>query len=118
METKLKIKNLQDMLQSEAYQIYESETLLNIQYHIINTDKDVDEMVLCQDNGLFGCTNRDFIECWEEYLNTLKVWDSKYNTRQEKKDYDITLKVYNTILRDIRKTEAYHIDHFTYNDII
>ena len=117
-KTKLSIQNLDDMLRSHEYNVYESETLLNIQYHIINTDKDIDQMIECNEAGMFGCTHGEFIECWEEYLNTLEVWESKYNKPCEKKEYDITKQTYNKILKRIRDVEKYHIDHFTINDLI
>lgn len=112
------ITNLDELLQSEQYQIFESETLLDIQYHIINTDKNIDEMLLCNEHGLFGCTHGEFIECWSDFLETLSVWESKYNTKEEVNNYDISLRSYNRIKKDIRKCEQYHIDHFTYNDVI
>ena len=112
------IKCLQDLLQSEEYQSFESCTLLNIQYHIINTDKNIDEMLLCNEHGLFGCTHGEFIECWRDFLETLKVWESKYDSPKEKENYDISKRSYNKILKDIRECEDYHIDHFTYNDVI
>jgi len=101
--------NLDEMLQCESY---------HIQYHIINTDKDIDEMIECNNAGLFGCSHGEFMECWEEFLNTLSVWESKYDAPEEKIRFDISRKVYNTVIRDIRKCEKYHIEHFSYNDII
>ena len=112
------IKNLDDLLSCEEYQMFESSTVLNIQYHILNTDKNIDEMLLCQENGLFGCSHREFIECWNDFLEMLSVWESKINTPKEKKNFDISKKVYNTIKSQILKCERYHIDAFTYNDII
>jgi hypothetical protein len=110
--------NLNEMLSNESYQIFESETLLNIQYHIINTDKDIDEMIECNENGLFGCSHAEFIECWSDFLDTLEVWESKYNTKDEKNSFDISKQVYNRIKKQIEDCEKYHIDHFSINDII
>ena len=118
METKLKFKNLSEMLSSESYNTYETETLLNPQYHMINTDKDVDQMIECNEAGMFGCTHGEFMECWMDYLESLNVWESKYNTAKEKPDYDITKSVYNKIYREILVCEQRHIENFTYNNII
>ncbi len=112
------ITNLSTLLSSEQYQIFESETLLNIQYHIINTDKDIDAMIECNDMGLFGCTHGEFIECWRDFLNTLNVFDPIFEDIEDMEKFDITQEVYNSIEEEINKCEEYHIDHFTYNDII
>ena len=68
------IKTLQNILDSEEYQVFESETLLNPQYHIINdTQIDVDLMLECNESGFFGVSHGDFIDCWIEYLETLDL---------------------------------------------
>ena len=118
MKTNLLVLN--DLLQSESYQIYESETLLNLQYQIINGDPDlaIDQIIECNNHGLFGHSHREFIETWSDYLETLKIWESKYNTKSEKNDFDITLKTYKKIRKEIETCYNYHLNHFTLNDII
>ena len=75
------IKTLQDMLDDENYQVYESETLLNPQHHMINnTDVDVDNMLECNESGCFGVSHGDFIECWRDYLNTLSLDDKAFDS--------------------------------------
>jgi translation elongation factor EF-Ts len=115
---KLQIKTLNDLLQSNGYQIYESDTLLNIQYHIINTDKDIDAMIDANTNGDFGCTHSEFIDTWREYLNTLTVYDPAYNEVDEMNDYDIDQQTYNSIAAEIDKCEAYHIEQNTIDQFI
>ena len=61
MKTKFKFNSLDDMLKSDEYNMYESDTLLNIQYHIINTDKNIDNMIEANNEGNFGCTHQEFI---------------------------------------------------------
>lgn len=73
MKTKLKFYSLSNMLASNEYQTYESETLLNIQYHIINTRKDVDEMIAHNEIGMFGCSHGEFIECWRDFIKDHKL---------------------------------------------
>ena len=120
MKTKLNFTNLDELLQSNQYQIWESETLLNIQYQIINGDPDlsINEIIECNNNGLFGHSHREFIETWTKFLESLKIWESKYNYPSEKNHCDITKKVYNKIKNDIDKCYQYHSDHFSLNDII
>ncbi|MBP7509392.1 MAG: hypothetical protein KA807_16390 [Prolixibacteraceae bacterium] len=120
MKTKLSFNNLDEMLKSPEYEIWESETLLNIQYQIINGDPDlsIDEIIECNDNGLFGHSHREFIECWSEYLDNLKVWESKYDLPQDKPKFDIMRLTYNKIKKEIDNCYKYHTDHFTINDII
>ena len=68
------IKCLQDIIDSEDYQNHQSETLLNPQYHMINdTYVDVDNMIKCNENGDFGVSHADFIDCWAEYLSNLSL---------------------------------------------
>lgn len=89
------------MLSSEEYQIYESETLLNIQYHIINTNKDIDSMIEANNEGNFGCTHSEFIECWKSFLNDYK--------------YQISMVRRAIIEHEINECEAYHINAGTIN---
>ena len=101
------ITNKDQLIQSENYKLHESETLLNIQYHIINPnhyDIDIDNMVICNESGLFGVTHGNFIECWFDYLEV---------NRHNIPDY-----FYDKIFNEIKKVEEYHLDHFTYNNII
>ena len=61
---------LEKMLQSEEYEVYQSETLLNPQYHMINdTHIDVDIMLEANEEGNFGVAHSDFIDCWREYVS-------------------------------------------------
>lgn len=115
---KTSIKKLDNLLNSEEYQIYESETLLNIQYHIINTDKDIDEMQEYNENGDFGCSHSEFIDCWKEYLNTLTVFDPEYDEVEDMDRYHITIETYNNIMTEIDSCEEYHISHNTIDQVI
>jgi hypothetical protein len=111
--------DLDGMIQSDEYQIFESETLLDPQYHIINnTDKDIDEMTEYNEGGMFGCSHGEFIECFKEFLDSLAVWESKYNTKSEKEEYDISLQVYNRISKEIERCEEWHIKHNTIDEIL
>jgi len=120
MKTKLNFTNLSEMLQSDNYQIYESETLLNIQDQIINGDPvlSIDDIIECNDNGLFGHTHNEFIDCWIEFIDSLNVWENKYNRYEDKSKFDITKKVYNRIKKDINNCYKYHLNHSTLNDVI
>lgn len=115
---KTKINNLKEMINSKEYQVYESETLLDIQYHIINTDKDINEMITANHNGNYGCSHQEFIDTWKEFLNTLLVYNPEYNEPEEINDYDITQYTYDTILNEINEREQYHINAGTINQII
>ena len=104
---KEQIKTLDDLIRSDGYQIYESETLLNIQYHIINnTDINVDEMIEANANGCFGVSHSDFIECWREYLG--HIID----------DENIAESVGESISQEIDDCENWHSDNSSLYDII
>lgn len=92
------------MLNSEAYQVFESETLLNIQYHIINTDKDIDAMLEANNSGSFGCTHQEFIDCWRDFLSC--------------NDHLISIVRRGIIEAEIDECELYHIKAGTLNDEI
>jgi len=99
-----KINNLDDMLKSESYQIFESGTLLNIQYHCVNNtyDIDIDNMIKANNEGNFGVTHSDFIQCWKEYL------DSTHFSQ----------KVLKKIESEINKTEKWHkLNNSLYQEI-
>ena len=97
------IKNLDDMINSESYQIYESKTLLNPQHHMINnTDVDADLMEEYNADGMFGVSHSDFIECWRDYLNDSNIDE----TTQE------------AINKEIDECENWHIKNGSINNII
>lgn len=80
-----KIEDLQDLIDSEDYQNYQSDTLFNLQYHIINdTDIDVDKMIEANKNGEFGVTHQDFIDNWRDYLENSDKIDDEIKENIEK----------------------------------
>lgn len=86
----MKVKTLDDMIHIEDYQIYESESL-SLQSNIINHKPDP-EIV----------THQDIINCFCDYLQTLKLSE----------------KTYNKIYKEITECEQYHNDQGTINDIV
>ena len=97
------IKTLQNIIDSDQYQAYQNDTLLNPQYHIINdTWIDVDNMLEANQNGEFGVSHSDFIDCWIDYLETLELDD----------------KVYTSIMKEIIKVQAYHTEQNTIDCLI
>ena len=100
MET---IKTLTDLLDSDGYQVFESETLLYPQYHMINnTYIDVDLMLEANKEGNFGVSHCDFIDCWIDYMETLELEDS----------------VYASIMKEIIKTQEWHTENKSIDTII
>ncbi len=93
VKKKYQFKTLKDMINSDEYQIYESESL-SLQSNIINRKFDP-EIV----------TNGDIIESWKYYLNNII-------------GYDISIKNKNHINAEINKIEKYHITHNTYDEIV
>ena len=92
------METLQELLDSQEYQVYESETLLNPQYHMINnTDVDVDVMFEANKNGDFGVSHGDFIDCWIDYLDTIELDE----------------KTHNSIMKEIMVVQAYHTEQKT-----
>lgn len=102
MRNKLKFYSLHDMLESDEYRTYESETLLNIQYHIINTRKDVDEMIAHNTVGMFGCSHGEFIDCWRDFI----------------KDHRISMVCRGILEHEIDSCEKFHEEKGTLNQII
>ena len=97
------MKTLQGLLDSDGYRIYESETLLNPQYHMINdTYIDVELMIEHNEDGMFGVSHGDFIDCWIDYMETLSLDD----------------KTYTAIMKEIMKTQQFHTDQGTIDTII
>jgi len=98
------IKSLEEMYQSESYQMFESDTLLNPQYHMINnTDVDVDKMIEYNAEGMFGLSHSNFIESWRDYLNNVS-------------DYPDDIK--DSIEKEIDDCESWHIKNGSIDDLI
>ena len=102
-EIKMEITTLSQILETEEYLVYVSDTLLNPQYHMINdTDVDVDIMIESQTAGDFGVSHRDFIECWRDYLDTIDLDDEVKSSIQleiiEKEDYHIKKETIDNII--------------------
>ncbi len=104
-------KTLSEMLDDSDFQIYQSETLLNVQYHIINdTGVNVDKMLEYNEKGLFGLTHSDFINNWREFLNELYVFDPDFDDEEDMENgtFDIHINVYDSIFDEINKIEKHH----------
>ena len=103
MKTKERFNCLTDMLHTEAYLMYEGETLLNPQYHMTNnTGVNVDKMLEANEAGTFGVSHRDFIDCWRDYLKNIELSDS----------------LRKKITNEINEVEEYHEAQKTIDDII
>jgi hypothetical protein len=103
MANQHEIKTLQELLDSDLYQIFESETLLNPQYHMINdTWIDVDIMLAANESGDFGVSHGDFIDCWIEFMETLDLCD----------------KTYSNIMKEIIAVQEYHTEQKTIDVLI
>jgi hypothetical protein len=97
------MKTLQELLNSEQYQIFETETLLNPQYHMINnTYIDVDLMLEANKDGCFGVSHGDFIDCWIDFLETIDISDQDYTN----------------IMKEIITCQEYHTEQKTIDLII
>ena len=86
----MKVKTLSDMLRTELYQIYESESL-GLQSNIINHKPDP-----------VTVTHQDIINCFFDYLQTLKLSE----------------RTYNKIYKEITKCEQFHNEQNTINDTV
>lgn len=115
-----KLKTLDDLLQSEDYQVYESETLLSVQDNIINNtyDIDINEMIACNEQGLFGVSHSNFIECWSNYLDSLRVFDPKYDDIEDIENYDITKEDYENIKKEIEDCYNWHEKNNSLEEIL
>jgi hypothetical protein len=74
---KYPLLTLSEMINTEEYQVFESEVLLNSQYHLINNgyEIDIDYMVDAASDGVIGVRHRDYIHSWEEFLDTVECYD-------------------------------------------
>ncbi len=100
------IKTLKDLINSEEYQIYASETVHSIQDHCINPnqyDTDVDTMEEHNENGMWGVTHNDTIQNWRDYLNNV---------------LDLDEEITEAIEKEIDECEQWHIDNESIEDII
>jgi len=117
----MRFSNLSQMLESEEFQAYQSNTILNIQYHIVNnTGVDVDQMIINNSVGNFGLSHQDFIENWRDFLNSLNVFDPEVDELGDYLGgkYDLHQSVYNTIMTEIENCENWHIKNGSINQII
>jgi len=99
------------MLDSEDLQSYQSDTVYNTQYHIINNpDKDIDKMIEANENGLFGLTHGEIINSWRDFLDNLSVFDPDYDDEEDfiSGKYDLHQEVYNKIIVEIEECENWH----------
>jgi len=97
------LKTLQELIDSEQYQVFESETLLNPQYHMINnTGIDVDAMIESNEFGEFGVSHGDFIDCWIDFMETLDLEES----------------VYTSIMKEIIKVQEWHTENKSIDTLI
>ena len=97
------MNTLQEMLDSEAYQVFQAETLLNPQYHIINdTWVDVDQMLAANENGDFGVSHGDFIDCWIDFMETQGLGDD----------------VYTSIIKEIMSVQQWHTENASIDTVI
>jgi len=87
--------NLDDMIRTEDYMTYESETTMSLQYRIINLPPLVVNRV----------THQNIIDTWYDYLDSML---SPY----------ITDEIYDSIQLEIQVIENYHEDQDTINDIV
>ena len=94
---------LSEMIESEEYNTYQGETLLNPQYHMINdTYIDVDVLLAANEAGDYGVSHGDFIDCWIDYMETLDLDDDTYTS----------------IMKEIMKTQEYHTEQGTIDNLI
>ncbi len=117
---RMKISNLNELLDSKELEAHQSDTLFNIQYHILNTDVDVDNMIKANKIGNYGLTHQNFIDSWREFLDTLRIFDPQFDELEGYLDgeYDLHNSVFQSILKEIDKCEQYHIAEDTINDEI
>ncbi len=96
-------KNLDEMLQSSEYQDYASDTIYNLQYHILSgkDESEIDEIIEANDNGSFGIDHFETIENWNNFLDTV----------------DIPENILNSILDEIQDTYNYHCKNNTIHEM-
>jgi len=119
----MKATNLKELLDSKEFNIYQGETILNLQWQILNGNKsnnEIDGIIECQEQGNFGLTHSEFIENWRDFLNTLYVFDPTFDDIEDYLDgkYDLHQNIYDKIMKEIEECENYHIKQNTINDEI
>lgn len=115
--TKLKIKTLKDLYESQGYEYFIDSKLGNDLF--INDPDRADRIHKYAEEGLNGSTHQETIEDWRDYLNTLKVFDPEFEDDDEDlSEYDITQETYDNISKEIYKTEKWHKNNRSINKII
>lgn len=119
-EPRTEISSLDELLNSKELEDYQSDTLFNIQHHILNTDVDVDNMIKANEIGNYGLTHQNFIDSWREFLDTLRIYDWRCDDLEDYLDgkYDMHDSILQSILKEIDECEQYHIAQNTINEEI
>lgn len=104
--TKLQFTTLNEMLQCESYQNYESNKLGNDLF--INDPERAERIAEYAIDGCEGSTHAEKIEDMNDYLNSLKVYDPLYDYDENLADYDITQEIYDNIIIEIMKCQSWH----------
>ena len=88
-------QTLYDMIATNDYRVYESESTMSLQHRIINLPACVVDIV----------THQDIIDTWMSYLgDNLSAW--------------ISDEVYDKIMAEIEATETWHVEEHTINDVV
>ena len=113
------IENLDDMIHSEGYQNYASDTVYSLQDHCINNnyyDTDPDTMDECNSEGMFGVTHNDVIKNQRNYLNNNKR--EMFGPCDCDDDTCEACASYAYIDNEINELEEWHIENGSINEII
>jgi hypothetical protein len=116
------IECLDDMIKSEGYQNYASDTVYSLQHHCIHPRKyntSPETMEAHQIDGMFGVMHDDVINNMKEYLDShYREITGECECIDESDSECEMCNLYKKIVHEIDDLENWHIDHGSIGDII
>jgi hypothetical protein len=107
-------QNVNDFLQSDEWQAYESSVYSNDLY-ISNPDRAIRCVEAAAKHGSDGSTHAEIIQDWRDFLSSLKVYDPDFDDPEDEADRDLTQEQYDKISADIDACEKWHDENGSLN---
>jgi hypothetical protein len=101
--------SLSEMYGSREYAAYISEKLGNALF--INDPERAERIAEYAEDGINGSTHRETIGDWQEFLDSLKIFDPDYEEIEDIAKYDLTKETYNSIQEEIIACEQWHVEN-------
>lgn len=102
MKGKDKIETLENLYQSDGFQMFDNDRRGNSMF--LNDPNRAERCYDAAENGSDGSTHAEIIQDWRDYLDTLRIIDSEY----PEDGGDITQAIYDSISAEIDSCEEWH----------